>query len=479
MKTKIKIKYILFFVSIVIFLSNHSFSQNKSIETDDLLTVEKRSAIIDKVIEVFNEYYPLPGVAADMVKYINQKRIEGKYDQFTDLTKFTSQLQIDLRSISNDQHIRVSPYEKLPDDLLAEMRLGSPDDNYGFQKVERLPGNIGYIELTSFNNPRSAGLTAIAAMNFVAHCDALIIDLRLNGGGDESMAQFLSSYFFDKSTHLTDYYIRKDERTEQRWTQEWVPGPKKTDVPIYILLSNFSYSSAEVFSYQLQQLGRAVIIGEKTRGGAHGVRYMSFQELSINLRVPYSRDINPYSKTNYIDGVIPDVAVSSDKALIVANIEASKKLLETETNKEKRYKLEWTLSGYEADLNPLDLDDGALSEYVGIYENVEFILECGKLYERGDDKTKHELIPMGNDQFKYREKKEVKFRIQFSRDEKGKVIEFYWHDNDGDKHPIKIRKYSFSDANEEILLDISPFRTSILVPKTEHKMGRNIENLMS
>ena len=127
-----------------------------------------------------------------MTKYINQKYENGEYDQFTDLVKFTSQLTVDLRSISKDYHIKVSPYEKIPDDLLVETRLGSPDENYGFQRVERLPGNIGYLELLSFNNPKSAGPTAVAAMNFLAHCDALIIDLRLNGGGDTFMTQFLS-----------------------------------------------------------------------------------------------------------------------------------------------------------------------------------------------------------------------------------------------------------------------------------------------
>ncbi len=439
MKIKIKIITSLLFASVVIFFSNHAFSQDKSAEIDDLLTAEKRSAIIDKIVEVFDEYYPLPDVAADMIKYIKEKRKADEYDKFTDLVKFTSQLTTDLRSRSNDLHIKVTPYEKLPDDLLAETRLGSPEKNYGFQKVEIMLGNIGYLELISFRNPKSAGPTAIAAMNFVAHCDALIIDLRANGGGDTDMDQFLSSYFFDKSRHLYDRYTRKDDKTEQIWTQTWVPGPRISDVPIYILLSRNTYSAAEGFSYQLQQMGRAVLIGEKTKGGAHGVQYQSYPELSINLKVPYTSSFIPYSKTNYLDGVIPDIAVPAGKALMTANREACKKLLETESNKEKRYRLEWILSGYAADLDPVVLDDEALSEYVGIYGNVEFIFECGKLYEQWQD-NKLELVPMGNDQFKYKEKKEEKFRVQFSRDEKGKVTEFFWHDSEGAKHPVKKRK---------------------------------------
>jgi len=437
MRLKTKIRTSLLIVSAIIFLSNTAFLQEKTTASGDLLTAGKRSAIIRKITEVFNEYYPLPDVAADMMKAVNQKQKKGEYDPFNNIAKFTAQLTDDLRSISKDFHIRVSPYEKIPDDLLAEIKLGSPDENYGFKKVELLTGNIGYLELLSFNNPKSAGPTAIAAMNFLAHCDALIIDLRLNGGGDEAMAQFLSSYFFEKSTHLTDSYIRKDDTTEQIWTQEWVPGPKMTNIPIYILLSRFSYSSSELFSYQLQQLGKAVIIGEKTRGGAHGVKYMSFPELSINLKVPYERDINPYSKTNYIEGIVPDVASPSEKALIVANREAAKKLLKTEADKEKRYRLEWILAGCEVDLNPITLDDSALSEYAGTYNNVAITRECGKLFLQRSGKGKQELVPMGDGLFKYQDPKEVQYRIRFKRDENGKVTALYDLDSDGDQYPEK------------------------------------------
>jgi hypothetical protein len=439
MKSSIKLFLILVIVSSTVISPCITFSQNNSLSHSDLLTIEKRSAIVNKIRVVFNEYYPLPDVAKNMINYIDKKLKEGEYKQFSYISEFTSQLTEDLRFISNDQHIRVTPYEKIPDDLKAEIKLGSPEDNYGFQKVEHLLGNIGYINLTSFNNPRSAGPTAIAAMNFVANCDALIIDLRLNGGGDEAMAQFLSSYFFDKSTHLTDYYIRKDDVTEQIWTQEWVPGPRMTKMPIYILLSSYSYSSSEVLAYQLQQLKRAVIIGEKTKGGVHGVRYMSFPEFSINLKVPYSSEINPYSKTNYINGIIPDVPTSSDKAFIVANIEASKKLLETELDSTKRYKLEWVFSGYEIDNKPLVLDDSILNEFVGMFENVHITLECGKLFLKRSNQMKQEMVPMGKDLFKYKDFNEEKYRVQFIRDGNAVVTGLYDLDSDGDKYPVKKR----------------------------------------
>ncbi|MFC1852384.1 S41 family peptidase [candidate division CSSED10-310 bacterium] len=440
MRLMSKICCSLSFVLALFFSSSFAIAQNMGSETTERLTAVKRSAIVAKIAEIFNEYYPLADVAADMKKDLEQKHKKGHYDRFTDIAAFTAQLTSDLRGLNNDQHIKVWPYEKIPDDLLAEKKLGSPDDNYGFRKVVLLPGNIGYIELTTFYNPEHAAPTAIAAMNFVAHCQVLIIDLRLNGGGDMVMANFLSSYFFEQSTHLTDVYTRKENKTEQIWTQNWVPGPRLANVPLYILLSRFSYSAAEDFSYQLQQLGRAVIIGQQTRGGAHSVRYMSFPELSINLKVPYTRDINPYSKTTYSGGVIPDVVVPTRDACLVAHSEAAKKLLQTETSKEKRYKLEWVLSGNQVDLEPVVLDDAKLPEYVGVYGDVHVTLEYGRLFYQRKNKTKFELIPMNHDLFKYRDKRDSHYRLQFSRDEQGHVIELYEHDSDGDTYPVQKRR---------------------------------------
>jgi hypothetical protein len=43
--------------------------------------------------------------------------------------------------------------------------------------------------------------------------------------GDPAMVQYISSYLFDKSTHLNDLYDRKEDSTSQFWTLPFVPGP--------------------------------------------------------------------------------------------------------------------------------------------------------------------------------------------------------------------------------------------------------------
>ena len=182
-------------------------------------------------------------------------------------------------------------------------------NNFGFRKVERLAGNIGYLDFRGFASPDQAGATAIAAMNFLAYCDAIIVDLRQNGGGDPAQIQLISSYFFDEPVHLNDLYARAKDTTENYWTLPYVPGPKAAGADLYILTSARTFSGAEEFTYNMKNLKRATVIGETTGGGAHptGTRIV---QTDFILRVPFARAINPVSKTNWEGtGVAPDIAV--------------------------------------------------------------------------------------------------------------------------------------------------------------------------
>jgi hypothetical protein len=399
------------------------------------ITARERAAVLDKVIQVFDHYYPDPALAKKMLAQLREEEARGAYDHDTEMASFTSQLTQDMRSISKDDHITVWPYEKLPDDLAAETRLGSPDDNFGFRKVELLPGNIGYLKLTAFSNPRTAAPTAIAAMNFVAHCDALIFDLRSNGGCDEIMARFLSSYLFPQRAHLVDVQVPSEDRLQQYWTLEWVPGPRLSDVPVYVLLNRLSYSSSEHFAFALQQAGRAVVVGERTRGGAHAVKYLSFPEVGVNIRVPYTTAVKPDTQESYVGGVVPDVPASSEDALAAAAVRAISDLLPSETDGRKRFVLEWTLAGYKAQLEPVVVDTVALSQYAGAYGDSTITLEGDRLYLQRKDRRKRALVPLGHDDFMFEDRELAHYRIQFTRDDSKRVDGYFTHDSDGDRYP--------------------------------------------
>ena len=256
----------------------------------------------------------------------------------------------DLRQPTGDKHLGVW-YSAKPVPDLAGGPEPSPEmdrmivdylksNNYDIRKVETLPGNIGYIDLRSFPSARFAKPALDALMTLVADTDALIVDLRNNGGGDPYTVAYLESYLFDKRTHVNDMVWRKGDRTEAFWTAENVPGKKFGGTKkVYVLTSKDTFSGAEGFSYELQQLQRGVIVGETTGGGAHpGQAHRIHPHMEVFI--PGGRAVNPVSKGNWEGtGVVPDVRVKAADALRTAERLALAELLKSPVDDEHAQRL--------------------------------------------------------------------------------------------------------------------------------------------
>lgn len=228
-----------------------------------------------------------------------------------------------MHTVANDKHLSIDyylfpqqPVTKDADD--ARYRKNMASANCGFEKAEHLSGNIGYLKVTQFAEPRECGDVAVAAMGFVANSDALIFDLRENGGGAPRMIELLSTYLFEKTTHLNDFYQRKENETNQLWTLPYVPGKRLADKPVYVLVSKNTFSAGEEFGYNLKARKRATLVGETTAGGAHPVGPHRI-DAHFTVLVPFARAINPVTKTNWEGvGVEPDVKVPAADALDTA-----------------------------------------------------------------------------------------------------------------------------------------------------------------
>jgi len=293
-----------------------------------------RTRVIDGAIAQLNEFYVFPETAKKMGDAIKARQKKGEYDSITDGDAFARMLTDNFQEVSHDKHLHVN-FSPAP---IPDRPAGPPDANEraryrkdmermncGFDKVEILSGNVGYLKFNMFADPEVCGPTAVAAMNFLANVDAIIFDLRENHGGDPTMIAFLSTYLFSESTHLNDLWERKDDSTNQYWTLPYVPG-KRLDGPAYVLTSKQTFSGAEEFSYNLKNLKRATIIGETTGGGAHPVSGHRIDD-HFRIGVPFARAINPISKTNWEGtGVEPDVKVPAADALATAQRLAAEKL---------------------------------------------------------------------------------------------------------------------------------------------------------
>jgi hypothetical protein len=271
--------------------------------------------------------------------------------------------------------------------------------NYGFRKVEILPGDIGYIALDQFapidpSNPKDpARGTADAVLATIANTQAVIIDLRDNGGGSPAMVGYLVANFVPAGAKIYNTF-----RTRGKSGYEGPPFPPtlpaRLDVPIYILTSGRTGSAAEAFPYTLQAAKRATIVGETTGGAAHpgGPRDAGG---GFSVFVSNGSPINPITKTNWEGvGVKPDVAVPAAQALVKAQLlalETGARSPNPDVAEESRWVLESLSAGPVA--------GQTLDDYAGTYSGRILAVEGGRLALRFGARPPLVLVPLGPDLF--------------------------------------------------------------------------------
>ena len=347
---------------LALFAANFAVAQPE--QPDLTIDAATRTQVIDGILKRLNESYVFPEVAKKMEQSIRERVDKKEYDQITSAKQFATTLTKDLQAVSNDKHLRVRySHEPIPErgprlePTAAEREQRQRDlnwMNHGFGKVERLRGNIGYLEFLNFMDEELGADTVAAAMNFVNGTDALIIDMRSNGGGNPAMVALVCSYLFgSEPVHLNDLYWREGNRTEEFWTRKAVAGKRYLNKDVYVLTSKRTFSGAEEFTYNLKNLKRATIVGETTGGGAHPGGGFRISE-HFGMFVPTGRAISPITKTNWEGtGVAPDISVPADQALVVARLMALKKSLTTLTNPDFKAGMEEEIQKLEKELTAL------------------------------------------------------------------------------------------------------------------------------
>lgn len=325
------------------------------------LDAAARASAIEGVLRCLNESYVFPDVAKKMEAAIRERAAHKEYDAIEDGSALAEQLTQDLRAVSHDLHLHVSyapgvlpPEEPMGQPPLAEMRRTLARDNFGFGRIEILKGNIGYIQCLYFAPPEIAGDTYSAAMNYVANTDALILDLRAcNGSMSEDALPMLCGYFFERPVHLNDFYWRSTDSIRQTWTWAHVPGTRYLNKPIYVLTSGKTFSGAEELAYDLKNLKRATLVGDRTGGGANGGGDRRASD-HFSVWVPNGRAINPITRTNWEGvGVAPDIEVSAIRALETAHRRLVQQLMADTGDAEWKERLKGVLAELEQSAPPL------------------------------------------------------------------------------------------------------------------------------
>jgi len=313
------------------------------------LTPAARSEIIQALATKLRENYVFPEVAQTIATALTAKVRHGDYDAMATPEAFEAALTADLRALGKDSHLRVRfqphfrpgpPPGSAPSPAeVAETRAEMAQRGYGISRVQRLAGNIGYLDIRGFFPTEFAAPAISGAMTLLGGSDALIIDLRNNGGGEPDTVAYLMSHFFAEgdARHLNDIYSRLDGTTRSYWTVPSV-GTRYT-LPIFVLTSHNTFSGGEEFAYDMKTQKRGTLVGEVTGGGANPGDYVPLARGFIAF-VPTGRAINPITRTNWEHvGVAPDLAAPAADAIQVAYAAALKVVAARTTDAEDRQQL--------------------------------------------------------------------------------------------------------------------------------------------
>jgi len=294
------------------------------------LTQDLKLEIISQIAVLLEEKYVFPDRGKVAANELVRRLETGYFDNISDPQIFAFRLTGVLDVIS-DLHLWVNYHsdpiptdynhlEPSPSEQKEQAEL-LRRQNFGFEKVERLGGNLGYIELREFQYEAETSEKILAtAMEFLRHTDGLIIDLRRNGGGHPEMVPLFLSYLIPDKTLVGTLQYREDNRIAEYWTRSEIQGPRYgTQRPVYVLTSKNTFSAAESLSYILQTRGRAKLVGERTQGGANPFNNVRLHD-HFMIAVPVATSIDPITQSNWLYvGVRPDHEVEADEALTLAH----------------------------------------------------------------------------------------------------------------------------------------------------------------
>lgn len=292
----------------------------------------RNAEILTLAMDMIHAGYVFPERAEEIGRALRPRLTDGTYETLSG-PELCEKVTADLQEICPDRHLRLlwseEPQSTAPEDadegraaFLALLRK----ENQGVRRVEHMDGNVGVIDVRIVPDAQSGAEAVGAALRLVADTAALVLDLReCRGGAPDGAAMWCSYLFADGQVHLNDVYERATDSTRQYWTASHLPGPRYLNRPVYVLTSAVTFSGGEDVAYTLQAHGRATLVGETTRGGAHPTARHPLTE-HITVTVPTARTVSTVTGTNWEGtGTTPDIPCTADAALDAALAEARRR----------------------------------------------------------------------------------------------------------------------------------------------------------
>ncbi len=396
----------------------------------DTLTVEQAHAVVDREIELVSKNYVFEDKRAGIVAVLRANEAAGKYD-LTNPAVLADALAHDAIGASHDKHMWVA-YD--PAQFNAMQQAHNPGtagpeflagmegrSNDGYEELRILPGNIRYANLTNFLWEGKTPRAVSDAARFLGGGDAVIIDLRQNGGGSPDAVRAMISYFMPPDHRLLmSYHDGVTGKTDTSHVTDKLDAPRMVGKPLYVLISGNTGSAAEEFAYHIKNFKLGTLVGETTGGAANNdTTYPVAPGFIVSIST--GRAIHPVTGTNWEGvGVPPDVSVSADKALDQAQLLALQKLAATPGPHAQDYA--WAIAGENAKLSPVaKLDASAMAEYAGTYGDRTVRVENSALIFQRQGRPPRVMNLMSPDLFTL--DADDQFRLRFQR-ANGKITGF-------------------------------------------------------
>jgi carboxyl-terminal processing protease len=198
---------------------------------------------------------------------------------------------------------------------VARTNVGGAMSIYALLESSRLEGGVGYIRFTSFIPALNDRLQeAIASM---LDAPGLILDLRGNGGGDDSVAINLANQLFDKPTQLMATRTRKGEDLYYKAR----PAKRPYTGRVVVLVDGASASASEQLTAGLQEARRAYVVGNVTKGDDMDA---DIAELPTGAYLIYASGLPHTPKGLIVEGhgVKPDLEVNLTRAGLLNGVDA-------------------------------------------------------------------------------------------------------------------------------------------------------------
>lgn len=370
---------------------------------DAPLTAAARAGVVDSLGAMLARLYVDADTARLIADRLQARLRAGAYDAAALPARFAELVTADLRAVNGDlhlglRHVGAAGARGGGDGFLAQAR----SQNFGLGRAEILPGNVGYLEITGFVGAPGYQEAVADALRFLSRTDALIVDVRRNGGGSGEMSHLVFSHFLGERPVPTIRVVERGTgRDEVRRSDAQVPGPRRPDVPLYVLTSQGTASAAEEFSFVLRNQGRATIVGDRTAGAGHMVRGVPVGHGFVGS-ISITRVSDPTTGREWErEGVQPDVRVPAERALDAAHAAALRTVAQRAGGDAQRALLARTLETVEARLKDVRPEAASLARWAGVYDGGQRVeLSDGRLwYRRRAAVMADALVPLGGDRF--------------------------------------------------------------------------------